>query len=82
MRITVEDKLARYVTVTLDGVDVTNACTMANEQGGYVELVKSTPDGLTFYLAHGAVVIGLPPDASERVTTLYLEQRATEAPAL
>jgi hypothetical protein len=79
MRLTTDDALARHVTVTLDGVDVTNYCAMADEQGGSVELFKSTLGDFTFLPPRGTVVIALKPDAPEWVKIRYLRRRMAEA---
>lgn len=89
MRLTPDDKLAFWVTINLDGVDVTQFCTLADEEAGLVERMRPVPvagkkgvftEGER-YTTHGAVKIELDPDAPEHIKTLYLQARAAERAA-
>lgn len=85
MRLTPDDHpLARWVTISLEGVDVTLGCSMADEEGGVIERLE-LENGVFHndkrYTTHGAVKIELDPDAPESVKTLYLKARAAERAA-
>ena len=45
MKLSVQDKLSRHVTVLLDGIDVTTECQMADEDNGVVECFDRDENG-------------------------------------
>ena len=81
MYLDAKDPLASYVTVTFDGVDVTNICTIANEETSFVQVLRQDADG-KFYpdksgeefareIRPGKVVIALRSDAPSSMQALY-----------
>jgi len=75
--------LIGHVTVTLDGVDVSNQCTRANEETGDVVLYRLNENGHKYVegedpameMKTGAVEIKLRDDATVEARALYAELR-------
>jgi hypothetical protein len=84
--VTVDNAIAKWCKVTLDGIDVTNDCFIADEFDGRVGLYKKNQDGKRYLedgdaareYKTGKVEIALIDDAPYYAKKLYFGMRGQE----